>query len=147
MNKTTPLPVKILAVLGYIFAALGVIGGILFLVQGIFSVGIVSGIVESFGAGGTGLFQSVFGGLVVVFGLIAIAISFVEFLVAKGLWNGKNWARVLVVIVCTLGTLSGLVSILSGENGYVSFIIYAGIGSYLMFNKAVKQGFSNESVV
>jgi uncharacterized membrane protein len=60
------------------------------------------------------------------------------------LWKGKNWARILIIIMSILGVFDSGMSIFKGENVAIKFIpllFYSLIGGYLFFNKKVKKAF------
>ena len=124
-EKERPLGITILAVLGFLSGALGVIIGILML------------------AGG-GMFAAMYGhdaamagGIFAAGGVFAIVISLLVFAVAWGLWTGKSWAWWIEVILSALGVLS----ILSfNAAGFVDAIIAAIILWYL-FKPHVKDFF------
>ena len=86
--SNVPTGVKIISVLGYIGAVFGVIFGLLFLVAS-GSMGALASQLPIIGALGAGLF--------VVGGLVMIALGVLGFFVARGLWKGSNWARIITI--------------------------------------------------
>lgn len=132
MNKSTAeLWVKIIAILGYIGAALGVIGGIIMLFGGSFITTMVPMFDQSLEAiGGAAVLTVVF----VISGIIAIAFSIFGFIVSLNLWKHKNWARIVMIIFAVLGIISGLTSL---PGGLISLVIEGGILYLLAFSKDV----------
>ncbi|MBN1955977.1 MAG: hypothetical protein JW900_13135 [Anaerolineae bacterium] len=49
-------------------------------------------------------------GLVVI--VVALGIAVLYFLLARGLWRLKNWARVVIIVLQSLGIVSGLLQII-----------------------------------
>ncbi len=93
-DKERPIGVTIVAVLGFIFGALGVLGGLLMLA-------------------GAGMFASMYeqsaavaGGLVAAGGIAVLVSSIIILIVSWGLWVGKSWAWWLEVIFSGIGVLS-----------------------------------------
>ena len=94
MANERPVVVTVVAVLGFIFGALGILGG-LFVMAGGASFGMMYGQQGAVAAGamaGAGM------------GMIIMGI--VELVIAWGLWVGKVWAWWLTVIFSALGVLS-----------------------------------------
>ncbi len=46
--------------------------------------------------------------------ILLIALGILNFAIAYGLWKGQNWSRILVIILCILGILSGIVLVAIG---------------------------------
>lgn len=132
MNKSTAeLWVKIIAILGFIGAAFGVMGGLMMLFGGSFITTLVPTLNQSLEAiGGAAVLTIVF----VISGIIAIVFSIFGFFVSLGLWKFKNWARIVTIIFATLGIISGLTSL---PSGLISIVIEGGILYLLAFNKDV----------
>ena len=123
-NKKIPTGVKILSVLDYIAAVLLLIIGLLS-----FFVNIAA--------------LSVLGVFVGIIGVIFIVLGVVEFFVARGLWKGQNWARVITIIFSIFGLIFGLISLVGGGLfGIIEIVIDLIIGGYLIFNNNVKVFFS-----
>ncbi|MBS3074316.1 hypothetical protein J4447_02550 [Candidatus Pacearchaeota archaeon] len=126
-GKSVPTLVKVIAVLYYIGAVLFVLAGIMMIA----------------GAGATGLmafmpFYSIFGaGLLIIGAIIFIAVGVLEFFVGRGLWQGRNWARITAIVLAVLGLISALISF-----SILSIIIDALIAGYLLFSKDVKAAFA-----
>ena len=125
MANERPVVVTVVAVLGFIFGALGILGG-LFVMAGGASFGMMYGQQGAVAAGamaGAGI------------GMIIMGI--VELVIAWGLWIGKVWSWWLTVIFSALGILS----IFSGSaSGVISAAISAVILWYF-FKPEVKDYF------
>jgi len=125
-----PIGVKIISVLYYISAfALGLLG-ILAIALPQFVPLPIPGVTS----------QIVLG----VFGLVIIGLGVLSFFIARGLWKGKQWAYVIVILFSVLGVINDIVSFFL--DGY-SNIVLAGllfngvIACYLIFDKDVKRAF------
>lgn len=142
-DQKIPTGVKIIAVFYYIGAVLSIIFGILLLVIG----GFLRNAIPILGTLGF------FGGIIlIVLGIFGIFIG-------RGLWKGKNWARVVATIVATLVTLLTIVSFVQILTAYfgeayivggiisnfikllINLAINLAIASYLAFNSKVKTSF------
>jgi len=133
--KIIPLPIKILAVLSYISAAITLVSGILMLFAG--------NIVMNFLGQFSPLLQG-FGSLFLgIMGIFAVLSAVLNFFIGKGLWFGKNWARIFVIVISILAILGSLKSIIvEGDMyGFIYLAIYLAIGVYFLFNKSVKDFF------
>jgi hypothetical protein len=140
-----PLGLKIIAILTYVKAFFLILGGIGLFLGGIISSAIVGSlgidkILQMMGEA-TGslspevtvfiLSSLILGGvLVIIFGIIA-------WYIGRGLWRGRNWARVVVIVLMAIAFIEGLV-------GFdLATLIFSGIvGGYLWFNKDVQKYYS-----
>ncbi len=128
-SNQMPVLVKVISVLYYIGAVLSAIFGILMLIgAGILDL---SSLIPFLGAG-----------LFIVGAIIFIALAVLGFFVGRGLWNGKNWARIVAIVLAVLGVINAIYSIATGMGGIISLILHALIGGYLWFSKDVKQVFA-----
>lgn len=120
MASKRPVGVTILMVLAYIGAVLAVIGGIAMFVGGGFlsSLSTVPGVSALIGAGA------------VVMGIVLIALGVLYYFIAKGLGDGKNWARIVTLVFSALGFIGSIWPI-----SIVGLIINGVIIWYLWFNK------------
>ena len=97
--STAQTVVKVFAVLHWIGAALGVIGGLAFVVTGPAMLAMMdSSEMMGFGA--------LAAGAAVAIGVFLVVLSLVGAFVGYGLWQHKNWARIVVLIFGVLGVLS-----------------------------------------
>lgn len=130
-KKKVPTLVKVISVFYYIGAFLGLLFGILFMV-GAKIVYLILDQIPELAALGSGIF--------VVLGVILIVMSVVDFFIGVGLWNGKRWARIWVIIFCALGILSAIINGILVNLG--SLIINLAIGLYFYLDKDVKKAFN-----
>lgn len=132
---SVPVLVKVISVLYYIGAVSGLISGVLFIA----GAGLVSSLFSTIpflGSLGSGLF--------IVVGIVFLALGVFGFFIARGLWKGKNWTRVIVIIFSALGALWAIFFIVQGSiiNGVINLLVNGFIGGYLLFSKNVKEAFA-----
>ena len=120
-----PIGVTILAVLAWIGAVFAVISGITLA---------FNGSIMGFGGYGFGMMS----GFGMASGIIEIVFGVFAFFVGKGLWDGENWARVTALVLCALGIIASLRSLISS---IVPIIINGVIIWYLGFNAEAKRYF------
>ena len=130
-KNNVPGGVKVISVLYYIGAILAIIFGIMFL----FGAGALSSF-PLFGALGAGLF--------VFASILMIILGILGFFVGRGLWRGRNWARVVAIIFAVIGVVMAVSSMISGDvsGNLFSFIFNVIVGGYLWFNGNVKRAFA-----
>lgn len=127
-EKIVPTGVKIISVMYYIGAAIFLLFGILFLVGAGF-LGAIADQIPFIGILGASLF--------VVGGIVLIGLGVLDFFVGKGLWDARNWARIVAIVFAGLGILMTLLSIVSGSivSNIPTLIVDGVIVWYLMSNK------------
>ncbi len=137
-EKIIPTGVKIFSVLYYIGAVSGIIAGIFFFV----GAGLMDSLIlnqfpflSAFGFGSM---------LFVVGGVLMLILGVLNFFIGRGLWKGKNWARILLIIFSLLGILISIFIMIQGSlmSGILSLLINGLIGSYFLFNTKVKEAFA-----
>ena len=134
--REMPLGVKVLAVLGYIGAAIALIFAILFFVGASFVDTLLQGANVPIPAGAGAA-------VAVVMGVLCLILAVLSYFIGRGLWRGQQWARVLVIIFSVLFFLGGVLSLIQGIwSGLFNIIVYGIIGGYLWFNQDVKDAFS-----
>ena len=134
IQKEIPLGVKIISILYYIGAVLLIIFGILFLVG--------SGQIAS-KASELPLLGAISSSLFVIAGIAMIVIGILIFLLARGLWKLRPWARIVTIVLMCLAILSAIVSLIQGSPvSWSSTIVNAIIAGYLIFSKNVKTAFT-----
>ncbi len=114
-----PTGVKIIGVLYYIGAAVGVLAAIAFFVG-------ISFLFPGFGLGAIG-------------GIIILVFAILAFFVARGIFRRKNWARIVVIVSSILGVIGGLTNL--DDGGIVQLIINGLILWYLTMNANAKAAF------
>ncbi|MGD9276902.1 MAG: hypothetical protein PVJ67_07055 [Candidatus Pacearchaeota archaeon] len=134
-GQSVPTGVKVIAVLYYIGAVLGIIFGLLFLV-GAGAIGSIASQIPVLGALGAGLF--------IVGGIILIGLGVLGFFVGRGLWKARPWARIVAIIFAVLGILMAIISMIQGSiaSNIFNLVIQLVIGGYLLFSNNVKQAFA-----
>ena len=134
-GQSVPTGVKVIAVLYYIGAVLGIIFGLLFLV-GAGAIVSIANQIPVIGALGAGLF--------IVGGIILIGLGVLGFFVGRGLWKARPWARIVAIIFAALGILMAVISMIQGSiaSNIVNLVIQLVIGGYLLFSNNVKQAFA-----
>jgi len=127
LKKQVPIVVKIISVLNYIGC------GVL----------VLCAIFSFVGAGIISSFLGFLGGFVIILGIIFLALAVLVFFIARGLWKGQNWARIITIIFAILGFLSAIYVLVDGliANGIVNLIVEGFIAGYLIFSKEVKEAF------
>ncbi len=77
-----------------------------------------------------------------IIGIPLLLLAILTFFVARGLWLGQNWARIVVIILVALELLGGIFALMAG--GFASIFVIlvdALIIWYLGFNDHVKHAF------
>jgi len=141
-RKGVPALVKVISVLYYISAVLAIIGGLVLFIAGMIGGSFVDQINDSLlelnaeaDPVDAWVVPIILGSLAFG-GIVIIALGVFEFFVARGLWKGRNWARIVVIIFMALGFLSSIF-----QPDYVSIVLTGLIGGYLMFSKRVQKVF------
>ena len=114
-----PLGVTIIAILGFIGAILGVIGGLM-----LFSVGTF-----------LTAFLGPLGFLGSLAGIAVLIIGIVEFIIAYGLWKMKKWAWLVELIILAIGILLGIASLVMGSLGSIISIVIGALVAYYLYSK------------
>ena len=136
-DKSVPTGVKVIAVLYYISAVIGIILGLLFLVGG-GMIGFIASQIPLFG-----IFGMLGSALFVVVGIILIGLSILNFFIGRGLWKAQPWARIVAIIFAALGILMAIIFIVQGNIiNIFTLVIELVIGGYLLFNKKAKEAFA-----
>ncbi|MBW3003868.1 hypothetical protein KY328_02070 [Candidatus Woesearchaeota archaeon] len=132
MAKDAPTGVKVISVLFYILAAVGLVAGLLMLLG--------AGLVGQLPLGALGLVGA---GVFVALGIVMIVVAAVEFFIARGLWKLQNWARIVAVVLAILGILGGVFSLFAGSvvSGVIGLLINGFIAGYLLFSAEAKKAF------
>ncbi|MCP8309884.1 MAG: hypothetical protein L6M37_04105 [Candidatus Methylarchaceae archaeon HK02M1] len=102
-----PLGVAILAVLGIILSILVIIGSVMLIVSVPFLADFIEAAIAQYG-----MIPIVDIGWILAFlaiiGAVSLVIGVIWFILGWGLWNGKNWARIIVIVFSILGIIGGL---------------------------------------
>jgi len=123
-----PLVVKIISILGYIAAGFCILFGLVMLFGSQFIIGMMPI------ANIPNLTSAMVGAVITVMAIILIAVGIFGFFLAKGLWEHKNWARIVAIVFSALGVLGGLTSL---PRGIVGLVIHGAVIYFLAFDKNV----------
>jgi hypothetical protein len=131
--EEVPIGAKIISVFDFISAILCLYLGVLFFMK----EDIVDFIFENVPT--VQIFGSDFylsGGIILCFTGLFV------FLLGKGLWQGRNWARYIEIFLAVIGFIVALVLLFFG-NLYSIFnlMIHGLVGGYLLYSKDVKEAF------
>lgn len=129
-SKEMPIGVKILSILSYIGAAVTLLAGLAM----ILASGLISGLIVNLMPQLADV-QYV-SGIILFVGFFLLPLAALNYFIARGLRNGKNWARILVLVFSALSVVSSLVPFDLG-----SLIIGGIIVWYLGFNEKAKAYF------
>ena len=134
-DKKVPTIVKIISVLYYISAGFGILFAI-FLFIGTAFLGTLFPFLTAISAWGYGL--------VIFAAILVLVFTVLSFLVARGLWKLKNWARIVAIVFAGLGILGVLGSFATGFDisSLIQLAIHGAIGGYLLFSKEAKKAFA-----
>jgi hypothetical protein len=112
--------VKIISILGYIGAGLGILSGIILLFGGAFIAGMMPL------ADIPALTGALIGAAITVLSIVIILFSIFCIFLARALWNHKKWARIVFIVFSVIAILANLFSLPAGVIGVVinGFIVY-----------------------
>jgi len=138
-----PVLVKLISLLFYIIAFVILITGIIFFIGGIVGDSFAKVIdlesvlsTEGF-EGDYSLLIAIIQSSLILGGLVLIILSVVDYFIARGLWKGRNWARIVVIIFAVIGFIGALSSL-----DVFSMLLTGVVGGYLWFNKEARAAFS-----
>ena len=139
-KKTAPTEVKIISIWIYLQSISLFLMGILFILLRKFISNFIEYIQfpKDFGVTPLVLIQFVSIAFIVA-GVILLMLGLFYYFIARGLWNGKSWARTTELVIAVTGAIFGLGSLPGGMAGLVisGLIIW-----YLGFNQEGKDYFS-----
>jgi len=129
-NKQIPIGVKVLAIIYYMFSVLLLGSAVYYFIFGSMFLG----------GGILGMLIMSLGYFVAA---LAIGAGVLNFFIGRGLWNGKNWARIFVLVISWLAVIASFFSLFSGNfTSLIILIIYGVIIWYMQFRKEVKDYFT-----
>ena len=137
-TATVPTGVKILAVFYYIGAVFSVLLAILLLIGASF----IDTIAQSIP-----VLALIGGSLFIVVGIVYLVFGILGLFIGRGLWKGKNLARIFVIIVSIFWFVAAIMMIFNSSlwvSGIVNLLISGLIGCYLLFSKSVKEAFGKK---
>jgi len=121
-KKNAELIVKIIAIIGYIGAAVAIIAGLRVLLFG-------RGLGIMYSAG-----MALVGTRAVMTSIVMIIVALIGIYVCKALWDHKNWARIVIIVLSAIAILSSLMRL---PLGIIGIIINGAILYFLAFDKSV----------
>lgn len=132
-RKSRPIGVSILAVLSYIGAVFTFIGGLALLAGSAAVSTVIEQFVPEYAAWSTAGVA-----LLIFIGIVFILLAVLDFFIGRGLWDGKDWARILLMIFMVLAVVDGIFP----PFAILQAIIAALLIWYLGFNKSVRNYFN-----
>lgn len=127
-NDSATMIVKIISVFEFIGAGFAILFGLLLLFGSQFFLAMLPlAEISQVPAALIGAAVTLMSILMIIYGIIAIFL-------ARGLWNYKNWARIVFIVFSSLGILAALFSLPSGILG---LLLHGLIVYFLGFNKDV----------
>jgi hypothetical protein len=137
MFEEIPIPVKLISILDYMSAFACVAVGILFLSGYDIIKSNLELIIKEVPS--LGILTS---DLPISEGIILVVSGVFLFFIARGLWNGRNWARYLEILLAIFGFLISLFFVYLGENIFIfNLFVHGLIGSYFLLNRDVREAF------
>ena len=136
-RKEVPVGVKIISILYYIGAVFMILIGLIF----IFGASLVSSLFEN-----NPEIAEAGAGVLVIIGIIVLLFGALFIFLGIKLWKGKNWARIVPIVISILGVLMELLSLVSGNIqtivwSIIWIVIDGTIAGYLLLSKDVKETF------
>jgi uncharacterized membrane protein (DUF2068 family) len=131
MKRPIPIGVKIIAIFFYIVSVVVFFAAGYFIIGTIINFGEITKISPVF---------------LIIAGFFYIGYSVLNFFIARGLWKGKNWARITAIVISIIMIIYGIISIPESQLSLNhpstgSALISIIIGGYLWFSKSVKAAF------
>ena len=143
MQKNAPIGVKIISVL-YIIGAVVIVLATIFLMYNVGSVIQPLSVPADSGLSISNSFD-VFSLVFIIQGTFFIGIAVLSFFAGRGLWKGKNWAKIVAIIYSIFGIIAGLGGLMKGEISSILGLFFSAIiGGYLFFSKEVRQFFIDD---
>lgn len=135
--------VRAVAIIGLIGSGLSLLFGILATAGGfLFST---LGKSLSSGVPFMGTLGQAGGTMFFIMGIFLILLSPLFFIASRGLWKGKNWARMFFACFGAIQVISFIIALVTTHklNGIVSAFFAIAIATYLLFSSKVKSAFSD----
>ena len=81
--------------------------------------------------------------LIIPLAIFILLLALITFIVGIGLLKGKNWARILYIIVGFIGLFGSITSLFTSPSvyGVLTMILPIFVISYLLFSRKVKEYF------
>lgn len=135
MKKKTPKLVKAVSITFYIFSAVLALMGLMLMIGSQAIAPLMQDLLGPLTAVGTAIFM--------IIGIVYLGFGVLYFFMAKELLKGKNWARIVAIILVVLGILGGLSS-LANPNvaSIILLLVDIGIAYVLMIDKESRVHFA-----
>lgn len=140
VRRQRPTGVKVISIIAFVAAALTFIFGLILFIAGIVGADVLdlAGLEQAVktGINSDALIATLILASVILAGLVFMIFGVVGYLVARGLWNGRRWARIITLIFMVLSFISSIFSF-----DIITLIVSGVIIYYLGFNKKAKAYF------
>jgi len=133
-----PTGVKVISILYQI-------GGVIDMLLGTFLTVVGTGLTSLIAGNNAlaGLIGAVSGVVFLIGGLFLVGIGVLIFVVGRGLWNARNWARIVVIVLSVVGILMSFANMFTGFiMGIITLAVNGLICWYMTTNKDVKKTFA-----
>jgi hypothetical protein len=139
-HDDAPIIVKLLSIFNYVNGSLWALIGLIFIFAANEIVSYVLQVAPELFVG----YES--GGLVsilIIGGIILVLFAVLYFFVGMGLWRLKPWARIVSIILSTIGVIGTIYSMIINfaPTQFLNIIIDGFIVGYLLFSKEAKEAF------
>lgn len=149
-SSSFPIGVRIISILFYVRAIFGILIGLALAIGGSVFVrtgtgqAVIQEVSAQLGANPSILTSTNLTALFVGFGIVFLILGIVEMLIARGLWRGKQWARIVTIILMVLAVINSIGELFQGNvvGGMFDLIISAFIVLYLSFSERVRKIFA-----
>lgn len=149
VKKNVPLGIKVISIVGFIFAALFILTGVFCFILGIIytinpgSINLKELFPEQF----INQLKDNFSANMIMLSIIFAIIAVIIYWICREILNRKNWARIFIIVFCILNIFSDISNLIAKKEALssyivITFIINALIIFYLLTAKEVKKFFS-----
>ncbi len=139
-NKNIPTPVKVISILTYIGSGLNLLFSLVLILGSSFIAGLIANMTPNDPV--VDLIGTIGVGVLIGFGILILLIAILEFFVAKGIWEGKNWARIVLLVIASIAVFFSVMRLIVGDfSTIIGILIYGFIIYYLGFEDKTKNYF------
>ena len=149
VKKNAPLGIKVISIVGYIFAALFILTGVFCFILGIIytinpgSIDLKELFPEQF----INQLNDNFSANMIMLGIIFAIIAVILYWICRELLNRKNWARIFIIVFSILSIFSDIGNLIAKKEALSSYIVITFIINiliifYLLTDKEVKKFFN-----
>lgn len=139
-----PLIVSIIAILVLLSAIFEILLGAILIILGIIGGSVVG---SSCTLPACESIASVLVPIIIIAGVVMLLLGIFYIFVFRGLWKGRNWARIFYIVVGIIGIIGNIFAMLISPSassiitGIIGMILPILIISYLLFSRKVKNYF------